>query len=295
METRIVKINPNDLKLLELNARYMRHEAFQRLVANIRDDAALTSVPFACREEDGKYLVLSGNHRVKAAIAAGLDEIPVMVTDEQLSRDRKIAIQLSHNAIAGEDDPAILKELYESIGQVDFKVYAGLDDKTLELLDKVSIESFSEPHLKYQTITMLFLPDELEEARKTFEEVKALLSGNTEVWVTRWSEYDKWLDILEATGASYGIKNVATTVMVMMDLSRNHITDLQQGYLYPNGEPIHNGWIPMETLFGQSKIPAQAAAVVKRAIDKMVGAGDIEQTNLWQAIEYLAADYLSKA
>jgi hypothetical protein len=45
----------------------MRHETYAQLVANIRRDGKLTSVPFAFRDGE-KYTVLSGNHRVRAAI-----------------------------------------------------------------------------------------------------------------------------------------------------------------------------------------------------------------------------------
>ena len=73
INTRIIEIDPRELKLLKMNARFMRHEEFQRLVANIKQDGQLTSAPFAARNPDGTYEVLSGNHRVQAAIAAGLE------------------------------------------------------------------------------------------------------------------------------------------------------------------------------------------------------------------------------
>ena len=47
INTRIIEIDPRELKLLKMNARFMRHEEFQRLVANIKRDGQLTSAPFA--------------------------------------------------------------------------------------------------------------------------------------------------------------------------------------------------------------------------------------------------------
>ncbi len=64
-----------DVQLLDLlseNARFMRHETFRRLVENVKRDGALSSLPFCWRKPDGRYLVLSGNHRVMAAREAGL-------------------------------------------------------------------------------------------------------------------------------------------------------------------------------------------------------------------------------
>ena len=116
INTRIIEIDPRELKLLKMNARFMRHEEFQRLVANIKRDGQLTSAPFAALDPaDGKYEVLSGNHRVQAAISAGLQTIPCIITDDPLSEEQRIAIQLSHNAIVGQDDPDILKKLYDKI------------------------------------------------------------------------------------------------------------------------------------------------------------------------------------
>lgn len=74
MNVYTLEIDPKEIKLLNLNARYMRHEEFKQLVDNIRRDGQLTSTPFLCREPNGKYLCLSGNHRTKAAIEAGLEK-----------------------------------------------------------------------------------------------------------------------------------------------------------------------------------------------------------------------------
>ncbi|MGH9299068.1 MAG: ParB N-terminal domain-containing protein [Acidimicrobiales bacterium] len=142
IRTRLIRLDPRQLRLLDTNARFMRHETFTRLVENIRNDGCLTQIPFAWLDPaDGRYLVLSGNHRVLAAIDAGLDEIDCQVTDDELPRARRVAIQLSHNAISGEDDPALLKQLYEELQELDLLVYSGLDDKMLDLLEKVEIDS----------------------------------------------------------------------------------------------------------------------------------------------------------
>lgn len=89
MKTKVIKVNPKELKLLEVNARYMKHEEFQRLVDNVKRDGCLTQLPFCCLDEDWNWMVLSGNHRVQAAISAGLEEIEVQVTEDELTKDQK--------------------------------------------------------------------------------------------------------------------------------------------------------------------------------------------------------------
>ncbi len=162
----------------------MPHEQFVRLVENLERDGALTSVPFAWKSR-GKYLVLSGNHRVKAAIEAGIEHAFVMLCDDPMPKDRRVALQLAHNAIAGEDDIATLKALYDGVEDIDWRVYAGLDDKTLELLDKVEPGSLSEANLDFQTVTLTFLPTEQARAEEAWEAARTELQGSTAAWLAR--------------------------------------------------------------------------------------------------------------
>lgn len=158
----------SELDLLEKNARFMRAETFRRLVENVKEDGQLSQFPFCVKTAEGRYRVLSGNHRAKAAIAAGLESIPIIYTDEAMSRQQQVAVQLSHNAIAGEDDPILLKELFEELTDVREKLYAGLDDKTLGLLAKVNLPPLADVRLDFRTLTFLFLPDELDQVKEAF-------------------------------------------------------------------------------------------------------------------------------
>jgi len=47
METEIIKINPKNIKLLKLNARYMESEKYDKLVANIKNDGKLINLYIA--------------------------------------------------------------------------------------------------------------------------------------------------------------------------------------------------------------------------------------------------------
>ena len=91
MNVYTITIDPRKIKLLDQNARYMKHEEFTRLVENVRRDGKLTSTPFLCLEGE-EYLCLSGNHRTRAAIEVGLSKIVCLATDDKLSEEQKIAI-----------------------------------------------------------------------------------------------------------------------------------------------------------------------------------------------------------
>ncbi|MBR1396005.1 MAG: ParB N-terminal domain-containing protein [Selenomonadaceae bacterium] len=290
MKVYTLEIDPRKIKLLELNARYMRHEEFKQLVDNIRRDGQLSSTPFLCKESDGKYLCLSGNHRTKAAIEAGLDKIFCLATDDELTQDQKIAIQLSQNAISGQDDPATLKLLYESILDTEMKKYSGLDDKTLELLEKINSTSIAEANLDFKTVQIVFLPDELEAAKKSIDKVKDAAKAADESWLTKKSDYENWLDTQEVVSSSYGVKNVAVAFNLILKLVERNLTQLQEGY-----ENIEAGrqYVPISTVIGRRKIPVTAAKTISKAIAKIQGENDIKDVELWRAIEILAEKYLA--
>ena len=228
ISVRVEVLAYSDLLPVELNARYMTHETFQRLVANIRRDGHPTQIPFCwLNRERGGYEVLSGNHRRDATIEAlGADYAgPVLVTDDDLPRERRIAIQLSHNSIAGDDDPAILRELYERIGPVDWKLYSALDDKTLALLEQVGMEGLSEANLSFQTVTLLFLPDEVPAVTKAFADARAALPPGS-VWLAAMADYDKALDTLAEVGGRKDVKNQALCLRLLVHLASQHLDEL---------------------------------------------------------------------
>lgn len=284
-----MKIDPKDVKLLEVNARFMRHEEYKQLVDNIRKDGQLTSTPFLCKEEDGKWLCLSGNHRVMAAIDAGLKEIVCLATDDKLTNDQKVAIQLSQNAIVGQDDPATLKILYEGIIDTEMKKYSGLDDKTLDLLDKFSSISISESNLEFKTLQMIFLPNELENAKKVIDEALKGAKIADEAWLLKRSEYDDWLDAQELVTSSFGIKNVSTAVDIILKVFMKNITQLQEGY---QDNSRDKSFVPIETVLGRRKIPAETAKKISAAIARLQGSGKISKGEEYKALDILADKFL---
>lgn len=287
-----IEINPREIKLLETNARYMKHEEFNRLVDNVRKDGKLTSTPFLCKDNDGSWLCLSGNHRTRAAIEVGLETITCLATDDNLSEEQKIAIQLSHNAIAGQDDPATLKALYERILDTNLKKYSGLDDKTLELLDKFSSISISEANLQFQTLSMVFLPKELESAKEVIDKAKEGAKSSNEIWLASMGDYDRWLDAQETVSSACNVKNVATAVEIILKIFERNITQLSEKW--ENSEDDKR-WIPIETVIGRTKIPSGTAKTIKKALDKMIGAGEITSKNLYEGLEKACLCYLGES
>ena len=217
---RIAVVPIDQCDFLEKNARFMRVEQYRRLVDNIKRDGCLTSVPFAVKRGE-RFYILSGNHRVKAAKDAGLTEVMVLYTDRELTHAQQVAIQLSHNAIAGQDDLAILRELYDEINDVALKEYSGLDDVVLGRMEPPNLDPLSEKGLEYRIVSIAFLPDEVERAEKVFARALEQATGDV-TWVNRMADYDRFLDALTTAKASAGVKNTATAFGLLLDAAEKH-------------------------------------------------------------------------
>jgi hypothetical protein len=255
MQVRYVQADPRAVVLLEKNARFMRHETFDRLVRNVRKDGVLTSVPFAVPHpaDPSRWEVLSGNHRVKAAAVAGLPSITL-----------KRAIQLSHNALVGEDDAATLKQIYDAIASVELKEYSGLDDRTLALLAKVGTDPNLAASLEWQVVTLTFLPDEVERIRAVFRLADAAARGTR--LAAKMADYDRFMEAINQVGGAYAIGNSATCVMLMLDCLERHLDDLAGGFVGDDGNPRHKAPVPAAAALGCKQVPAAVAAQLQGAL-----------------------------
>lgn len=276
----MVQGDPRTLTLLDINAWFLPHEQFRQLVENIERDGCLTSTPLVWNDaESGRLVVFSGNHRTLAAIEAGLPQIWWMQIDEPLPRQRQIALQLSHNAIAGQDDPE----------SVEWRQYTGLDDKTLDLLEKVDVSSLGEANLDFASVQFMFLPAELERAEAAFDAARSTATADRR-WVAGLEQYEQVLDALETSRAAYKIGNSATALGVILAVFERHVGELAEGWFdASSGEPTRAGTAPLETVVGARVVPVETAAVVRAVIDRMVKDGTVPVDEPWRALEVMAA------
>lgn len=293
-EPRPVRRRLADLTLLGVNARYMTQATYQRLVANLRKDGYLTSTPLIYGGEgeypEGRELVLSGNHRVKGGLDAGIEEAWFLLIDQPLPNARQIGLQLTHNAVQGQDDLAILKQLYDSIGDVDTRAYAGLDDRTLELLDKIDAQSITEAALDFYTVSLVFLPPEADHARAVLDRLGKLADGT---WLARYADATATLDALASAHSAHNVGNVATAMGLLIAIVEEHLTDLQVGYLDPASDKArHQGHVGLEVVLGSRTVPAALAATLTRELHHAIETSRVQRDKPWQLIELMLAAYL---
>lgn len=215
---RFEAVAPKDIRLQEKNARYMTNEMFMNLVENIKRDGNMTSLPLCVREPDGGLRVISGNHRVQAAVKADVDMVIVLVLIAELTREEEVAIQLSHNAIAGKDDPVVLRELWDEIQDISLKIYAGLDTETIKQLEAMQFDSIAEARLDFKTITLLFLPEEEEVLRELLSKADEAFSGDS-VYLLSKTHYAKVFDGIIKAKEGYNIVNNPTALLKLIELA----------------------------------------------------------------------------
>lgn len=265
----------------------MEADEFNRLVRNVKRDGCLTQLPFVYRK-NGNLVVLSGNHRVQAAIKAGLKTIEVQAAIGSLTKDQALAIQLSHNAISGKDDMGVLKQLYESINDLEFKEYSGLDDQTLKMLDEITAQSMSGANLKFQMLNFLFLPSEVQEIKKVIKQVNTQVKNDVTL-SAKYEDYDVFLDTLNDVSKGTRIKNTAVTIMAMVSIVNNHLEDLKSYWI---DDAKDKEYVPLSTVIGRSDVTAKDGRVINKAIDKLVSKGVIKSKERDKALAYLAEEYL---
>ena len=124
---RYEKVDINLVDEAEQNANRMTDEEFNALCDNI-GISGLSSTPCCYKKNNGRFVMISGHHRLRACKKLRYKTIGILwCPEEELSKDEIIAIQLSHNSLHGEDDKNILKKLFEQIQSVDFKQFAHIN------------------------------------------------------------------------------------------------------------------------------------------------------------------------
>ena len=210
LKTRISRVALGELKLLAKNARYMAEPEFNRLVENLTRDGVLTSLPLVYRGE-----VLSGNHRVQAAIKAGIKEADVIEIETELSEEQQRAIQLSHNALTGKDDPNILREIYESLS-LDWKRYSAVYEEMFKLDEEKAI-ALGIPIAKYDELVIAFLPED-REAFFAFATMLETRYKKAYALIGDRSDFDAFFDAVLAVKDGRKIGNTGTALRVMAEI-----------------------------------------------------------------------------
>ena len=101
--TEILKVKIDKIKSNPKNPRLIKDEKFEKLVKSITEfPEMLDKRPLVCfTDTDGKYVVLGGNMRLKAAQFVGLKELPIMLANDW-TEEKKNEFLIKDNVGFGE-------------------------------------------------------------------------------------------------------------------------------------------------------------------------------------------------
>lgn len=213
-------VNPaRNCILLEKNARYMTKEQLSRLAGNIQSDGFLSQLPFGILEkmegDEKKFRIISGNHRIKAAIKAKQERVLILYgTPDVFDEQKQLAMQLAHNAISGQDDFSVLKDLYSELTDLALKAYTGIDEKELFAYKSLDFSGISEQDIALNEVNFMFCDINKEHVDKVLEmlekkgidpEVDSLVVG----------DIDSFVEIMTRVKARLNIKNRSVALLAM--------------------------------------------------------------------------------
>ena len=211
----LLLVKPGDLKVQDINARYMNPETMENLTSNVKRDGRLESLPLVTKTDQG-YEIISGHHRVLAAEKAGLEEIMVMVTETK-NHDELVAKQLSHNAITGQDNDQILKKMFEEISDLEVKYYSGLQD----IMDSVDTVGINFRAGMIREFTVAFMDEDIEEFDRIADDIKKSTIGRSAaVRLAPSKAEDEFMKLIREIKKCEDIKQNGAALGMMVDLAR---------------------------------------------------------------------------
>jgi hypothetical protein len=222
------QILPDDLTLFyvdidavkeqDINPRSMSQKMFSQLVDNIKDTGGLESVPL-CVRVDKDIFIISGHHRFRAAREAGVKQILVLLYDE-LSTSRAKSKQLAHNTISGQDDPELVKRVWEMITEIEAQFEAFVDPRVLKSVpEPVSFKQVDvDVKALAKTAVIIFLASQMADFDAAVEAIMPSADVDT-VYLAEREIYDAWRDALHRVRDDMDIVSIPTAVAEMARLA----------------------------------------------------------------------------
>lgn len=213
------RIHVDRLRERDVNAQVMDDFKFRRLTENIKDSGDLESFPLVRKlgESDG-FEIISGHHRTRAARTAGILTIPCIVIERELTEDEVISKQLAHNALSGHSDADLLRELYDSINDVNAKLASGLTDLELKKPDVPVPTDALDFEFEFEPIYILFMTA----GAKRFEEMLGKLEKDVPVLAADKADFERYVKMVNTVSKDRNVRNIAGIMTEIMNIVDEH-------------------------------------------------------------------------
>lgn len=217
-----------DISLIDeadVNANEMTGEDFATLCDNI-GKSGLSSVPCCYKKGNGRFVMISGHHRLRACKKNHFKKMGILYCNEnELSRDEIIAIQLSHNSLHGSDNTSILKKLFEQIQSVDFKKFAHIN---IDEIKPVSSEGLSIFALKENFVFSIILyPDSFQNLDELYGDIREQAKKSDALILADQTNEELLMKIQTEIGKKYDIKSPAVCFAKLLELANERLTEIK--------------------------------------------------------------------
>ena len=147
----------------------------------------------------------------------------MLVITEELDKSRRIAIQLSHNALVGEDDQSILANLWAQIESVQDKLYSGLDSESLKELGDVELVNFSTPQVPAHMVTFMFTDGEKEQLSEILDMLADAAKKSSAVHLGTAGQYDEFMRIVADMKNAEKIRDNSLAMTRLMEIAADYL------------------------------------------------------------------------
>jgi len=219
-----------DIQLIDeadMNANEMTGEDFEALCDNIKK-SGLSSVPCCYRKDDGRFVMISGHHRLRACKKLHHKEIGILYCDEsELSRDEIIAIQLSHNSLHGQDNQSILKKMFEQIQSIDFKKFAhvNIDEIAPIAADGIDVFAFQENFV----FTVILYPNNFKNLDELFGDIREQSKKSDVIILAEQKpNEERLLKMQTEIGKEFNIKSPSITFAKLLELATERLNEIRK-------------------------------------------------------------------
>ena len=210
-----------------MNANEMSGEDFATLVENI-GKSGLSSVPCCYKKDNGRYVMISGHHRLRACKKNHFKKLGILWCHEsELSNDEIIAIQLSHNSLHGEDNQSILKKLFEQIKSIDYKKFAhiNIDEVAPISTDGISIFALKENFV----FTIILYPNSFENLDELYGDIREQARKSDSLILASQEENEMLLlKLQQEIGNQFNIKSPSITFAKLLQLARERLDEIKE-------------------------------------------------------------------
>lgn len=222
----IVMVDPRTLREQDVNAQVMQPADFERLTDNVRQRGQLESLPYCWQgKTDGPIEIVSGHHRIRAAVAADIPRIPILLDVKPMRRSLLVAKQIAHNQLAGTQDAEVLRVMLSLIDDLDDLIVTGLPDDMLPVVqpDDTALH-VPAANFDWRTVTFTFLPSDLDNFTACLDSI----DRNSElVGVGNVDVFERFSKAIVGYGHLRNIRNFGVALLEVTRIAEQQIAEQQ--------------------------------------------------------------------